>query len=664
MCQLAVVVKITLISKLVSIALITVFAGFVIAVSWSLKHLNQSFATVESFGQQRDVFYSEISRPVFSYLASGEATLLPEIARSVSQSKQKAQQNANLSERVKIPLIALLDEVDQSILIELTSAGKLADPQLLLINSEQQIARHSQTLSRYAAEASQASSVDRQHYWQLINQAQSILLNLGRSRHNFFTARKENNADILKHQIQELQTIAGDFQKLPLLGLSKKTENNDEEFTLAPNNKPSAENEDLAIEPIAEIATLCQRYGKELENALALNKQKLATQAKIDLQMQSLQQQLLALQKEVTNEYQFYERSLYLTIATCVLLLVGITGLMLFLKQYLARVIGEIACYIDKLANGDLRSPFVIKSQVAEIVNLAASLEKLHNYFNVLFLNINQETGSLNQYGLNITQVAQSLESIIADQQQATELAAFQMHQLSDSFKDVAQNAAESKTATTSARSLIDQGVQQMQGAQLQVTTLAQVMDETAAALQLLQQDARAIEGVLGVIQGFTEQTNLLALNAAIEAARAGEHGRGFAVVADEVRKLSSHTASSAAEIQLLVEKLNSATRATVGLMTSQQSVSRQTIDAVQQINQAFRGIKDAVSHIYMLSESIATASEKQHQVTEQIAINFVQTAELAKQTTVEAQNNKLSASAISKVNHKLQELIAQFKVA
>jgi methyl-accepting chemotaxis protein len=373
---------------------------------------------------------------------------------------------------------------------------------------------------------------------------------------------------------------------------------------------------------------------------------------------------LKQLEAQITRDYQFYETSLYSIVAVCVLLLVIISTLMIVIKSHLAKMISQIGIYIDNLAKGDLRSTFNTQSHIAEIKHLKQSLNQLHDYFNLLICNVNQESSVLNNYGQNILLVAQSLESIIADQQQATEMAAFQMKQLSTSFKDVAQNAAESQAATTLARKLIDQGMLQMQGTHLQVNTLAQVMDETAKALQLLQQDASAIEGVLGVIQGFTEQTNLLALNAAIEAARAGEHGRGFAVVADEVRKLASHTAKSADQIQSLVEKLNQATRTTVGLMSSQQASAGKTTQAVEQVFQAFGGIKDSVNEIFTQSHKIAEASHQQSLVTQQIAQNFVHTAELAKQTTSEAQSNKLSATAISEVNLNLRKLIAQFKVA
>lgn len=655
--------KISLITKAVSISLLIILVGFSLTVTWSLRHLNQAFASVEFFTQQKDRFYADISQPVFLYLANGDATLLAAIDRNVQQISQQIAADTTLSDVMKVPFGAVLEQVRQSIVVELTSAGKLADPQILLINNEQQMSRQLQSLLDYVTEAQSAAQAEKQRYWQLIAKTQGTLLNLSRARQSFFAANGAISPEILKRQHQQLLDLQDDWQQLPLLGVMKDSGQEQSDFEFRSSSANQAQAEDQAQEPIGEIQTLMQRYGKELENAQQLAQQKNAARSKVSSQMQILLQQLKQLEAQITRDYQFYESSLYGIVAICVLLLALISSLMIVIKSHLAKIISQICIYIDKLANGDLRSSFDTQSRIAEIKHLEQSLAQLHDYFNLLIRDVNHESSVLNNYWQTILLVAQSLESIIAEQQHATEQAAQQMNQLSASFKDVAQNAAESQAATTLARQLIDQGLQQMQGTHLQVNTLTQVMNETAQALRLLQQDAKAIEGVLSVIQGFTEQTNLLALNAAIEAARAGEHGRGFAVVADEVRKLASHTAESADQIQALVEKLNQATRTTVGLMSSQQASADKTTLAVEQVFQAFGGIKDSVNDIFTQSHKIAETSRQQSQVTEQIAQNFVHTAELAKQTTREAQNNKLSATAIAEVNLNLQKLIAQFKV-
>lgn len=654
--------KISQISNLVTLVLVVVMSGFGIAVSWSLNHLNNAFGMVEFFGQQKDRIYSEINQPIFNYLYNGEATLLTDIDHNLNQLKTDIENKGALSATVKSTLISMLDEVEQSTIIELRSAGKLADPQVLLINNEQQLSAHLQKLLNYVEKAHNAAPANKQLYLQAIAETQAALLNLSRVRQSYFSARKQLAQDSIQHQLQQLTTAAAALEHLPLLGVMKTQASEDQAFTLG-NAANSEQAEDMAVEPLAEIHSLLNRYDKELGNVQNVVKQKVASQGNTNQQMQAFQQKLLALESEITQEYQYYERMLYTIMAVCILFIVAICTLMLVVKRHMAEIIGRIGGYVDKLANGDLSASLALQSRITEINLLKISLQKLHDYFNLLIRNINQETAALGRYGETIVHVAENLENIIADQQQATEDAAQQMAQLSSSFRNVAQNAVDSQAATAQAQKLIDQGVERMNHTHRQVSTLAQVMDETAGSLQLLQQDAKAIEGVLGVIQGFTEQTNLLALNAAIEAARAGEHGRGFAVVADEVRKLASHTAASANQIQSLVDKLNRATKNTVTLMNNQQAAARNTTEAVQVVHDAFAGIKNSVNDISEKSVQIASASTQQSQVAEQIAGSFVQTAALAKRTTDEAQNNKASAKALTEVSDNLHRLVEQFRV-
>ncbi|AEF99724.1 methyl-accepting chemotaxis protein [Methylomonas methanica] len=655
--------KIQQISKLVTLSLVLVLIGFGVAVSWSLNHLNRAFKTVEFFGQQKDRIYNDINQPVYAYLYSGDTTLLKDLENNLDQLKSDLQANDALSETVKNSLSQIVADIRQTALPELAAAGKLANPQLLLLNNEKQIAAHFQTLLNYVELAADAPADRQRAYLLRIGQAQSTLQSLSRIRQRYFSEPSPGTPDSIQTYLQQLIAHITALDKLPLLGVMKTQADDDSMFTLG-DSGPRTKPEDMALEPLAEVRSLLQRYQKDLDNARNIVNDKTSTQTDINQQMQAFDQKLQTLQSALNSEYQYYERMLYGIMVICLLLVLLASGLMLAVKQHLAQIISHVTDYVDKLANGDLSSSIALASKVTEIKQLETSLKKLHDYFKLLIHNIDREISTVAEFGGNIENVARNLNSIIADQQQATEMAAWQMNDLSRSFKVVAGNAAESQTSTTAAQNLIAQGVGHISHTNRQVTDLAQVINNTADALLLLQRDAKAIEGVLGMIQGFAEQTNLLALNAAIEAARAGEHGRGFAVVADEVRNLAGNTAHSANQIQALVEKLGKATHSTVELMTDQQKAADQTTQAMRQVDDIFNGIRQSIDLIYSKSSRIAEATVEQLQVTEQLAHNFENTAELSKQTTAAAQTNIVSASSLAGVCDNLRQLIVKFKLA
>ena len=196
--------------------------------------------------------------------------------------------------------------------------------------------------------------------------------------------------------------------------------------------------------------------------------------------------------------------------------------------------------------------------------------------------------------------------------------------------------------------------------------TIEQLAGEVQSAAQVinqLQQDSASIGGILDVIRGIAEQTNLLALNAAIEAARAGEQGRGFAVVADEVRTLASRTQESTSEIQTMIEALQLGAGKAVTVMDAGQSKADDCVSQSEEADKALETITHAVHEAFDRSSQIATAAEEQSVVAHEISENLESIVAIAEQTTAGSQQTAASSSEVAKLSEELQQSVQEFKL-
>ncbi|MGZ5014451.1 MAG: Hpt domain-containing protein [Methylobacter sp.] len=350
------------ISKLVSLTLAVIIIGFAVAVSWSLNHLNQAFASVEFFGQQKDKIFTHVSQPILNYLLTGEATIIGDVERTLTQIKAEVEGRANLSASLQAPFVALIDDLQQNTMPELTAAGKLADPQALLINNEKQLSQHLQKLLSYVKEAHKAPPAKQQLYLKLVGESQAALINLARARQSFFTSRKQMSPDNINRPLQELITLAAELKKLPLLGVMKQEAASD---VLSFSDKTEAKKpEDKAIEPISEIPSLLQHYSKDMELALRISQDKIAGQTKVNQQLSNLQQKLLALESELTSEYQHYEHLMFIVMAACSLLIIS---------AVLVCIVGG-ARILQRVSGLE-----AIMSKIAHTSDLSLRAEALHN---------------------------------------------------------------------------------------------------------------------------------------------------------------------------------------------------------------------------------------------------------------------------------------------
>lgn len=294
----------------------------------------------------------------------------------------------------------------------------------------------------------------------------------------------------------------------------------------------------------------------------------------------------------------------------------------------------------------------------------------LTRYFNSFAEKVHQVMVQVNQASSSVSAAAEELSSITeegtrntAQQAKETDQVATAIHEMATTVHEVAQNAGEAAGAANRADQEAKQGKVRVESAIKAISTLSEQVKSSAAVIQRLRSDSQNIGTVLDVIRGIAEQTNLLALNAAIEAARAGEQGRGFAVVADEVRTLAQRTQQSTDEIQNMIQQLQGAAAEAVSSMDASLVSTEKTVVTATEAGASLDSILLAVESIRDMNDMIASAAEEQSLVAEEINRNVVNIVDLSQMTSESTAQVSHASDELANQSDRLHGLVRQFKI-
>ena len=271
--------------------------------------------------------------------------------------------------------------------------------------------------------------------------------------------------------------------------------------------------------------------------------------------------------------------------------------------------------------------------------------------------------GQLDVAARDLGQVAGQAQQHSEQQSQQMELVATAINEVTYGVQDVAKNAENASSEVQTAEDQALHGQQNIESSLRQINELSSTIDQAVTVIQALAQESTQIGSVLEVIRSIAEQTNLLALNAAIEAARAGEQGRGFAVVADEVRLLAQRTQKSTAEIQTMIERLQGNSEAAVKVINESSKASQLTIEQASQAGASLAQIASGLRNLSGLNASIASATLQQSHVVEDINQNVTQAASLAHNNAMAAQQSSDAGQHLGQLAAQLNKTLGQFRV-
>jgi methyl-accepting chemotaxis protein len=644
-------VKLSDVSKILIAIIVSFIISAVVIGIWGWNELDKPYKISQTFQKYKSAFDTDARILLERYLVTGHADNLQQ-AEAILDSLLltditwlNEQDNLDIKESIK----QLQDNVQL-----VRSAGKLAgNPQALLINNERERASELSQLRLYVNDAETYDYLSKIKFFDQLLQLNQSLEKITLYRQQYFDNPSDNSKQALIDENSAFSETLDNTITLPRFGIYTEVD----EDALMPE-KP----EEKGQLSLNTTSSLTNRYSKELANTTELAIRSKESQTNLNTSMEQLTSLLNSHQSQIDNIKQDVTwRVKWVMLVSIAVIVIAVTLLFILQNRVIVHLT-QLEVFLRKLLKGNYTQTLHANMNYQEVISVEKSGLQLQTHLATLIDQLGIESQQIISASNDMRTVSVKALSLTREQNTSTEQVATAVTQLSYSFKGVADNAANASTSATLANQATADASQQLSQTALSVQTLATNLISVEQIMIRLEENGKNIGAVLEVIQNVAEQTNLLALNAAIEAARAGEHGRGFAVVADEVRQLASRTTSSTDEIRTIIQQLVASSVEASETVNIHSKAAQKCVTQMSHTQSAIEPVIKAVENITQLNASIAESTQEQALTVDEIAQNSAIIKQHSDLVTASINDLMTSSDSLDLVNEALDKLIKRLK--